>query len=59
MEENQMTVGEIRIRSVIAETGHPEVAIDLPDTDDVPLVTQLGMLELAKDTLLNGPEEDA
>lgn len=54
-----MTVGEIRIRSVIAETGHPEIAVTLPDTDEVPLVTQLGMLELAKDTLLNGPEEDA
>lgn len=27
-------------------------------TGDMPLVTQLGLLDLARDTILNGPDDD-
>lgn len=51
-EQLDLEVGRIVIRYVVPATGEPEVDIEIPGTDAVPLVIQLGMLELTRDLLL-------
>lgn len=53
-----VVLGEIVIRyQVPSESQEVIVNITLPDQDDIPVVIQLGMLELARDSILH-PEDD-
>lgn len=49
-------IGYIHIDYTIAPDGDLQTRLDFEG--DIPLVTQLGLIELAKDSLLNPPESD-
>lgn len=51
-EDDTIPIGEITIAYYLDTDGTPIVSTDLPGTDDIPAVVQLGMLEMARDTLL-------
>lgn len=52
-----LSIGEIRIAYTITENGHPEVQMSLPDVEDIDTVTQLGLLEMAKHTVISGEDD--
>jgi hypothetical protein len=56
--EGALPIGEIIIRYYLDDDGAPMIQIDLPDTDSVPAVVQLGMLDLARDSILHGPDDE-
>lgn len=51
-EDNTLPIGEIAIAYYLDSEGTPIVSTELPDTDAIPAVVQLGMIEMARDTLL-------
>jgi hypothetical protein len=57
-DEEGMELGRITIRYFIPADGDgTTVGITLPDFEEVPMVVQLGMIELAKDHLLKAGVE--
>jgi hypothetical protein len=54
--DETIPIGEIVAKYFLSADGRPEVAIEHPDFETVPIVVQLGMVELIRDTLLHGLE---
>lgn len=48
MPDDAMPVGTIEIHYYLRSDGIPVVRTDLPDFQDIAMVTQLGMLEFAR-----------
>ena len=51
-----MEIGRIEIEVTMSEDG--DMLINYESTGDMPVVMQLGILEMTKDTILNGPEDE-
>ena len=51
-----MEVGKIEITITLAEDG--DMVFSHEVTGDLPLAVQLGILEMTKDWMLNGPEDE-
>lgn len=51
-----MKIGEIKISYEMAEDG--DVLTNVEVDGELPFVTQLGLLEMAKDTLLRGVDDE-
>lgn len=51
-----MNIGSITITHEVSPEGRMLTTVHA--AGNMPLVTKLGLLELAKDTILNGPDED-
>lgn len=49
-------IGKITITYDLASDGDIHTVLDVEG--DLPIVVQLGLLELAKDTILNPPDDD-
>lgn len=49
-------MGKITITLTAQEDG--DMVIDYESTGDMPLAMQIGVLEMTKDTILNGPEDE-
>lgn len=49
-------IGRIEITYVIEDDG--DIVSEVEVKGDIPFVTQIGLLEMAKDSLFNGSEED-
>lgn len=49
-------IGRIEITYVIEDNGDMITGVDVKG--DIPFVTQIGLLEMAKDTLMNCGDED-
>lgn len=50
------SIGKITISYDLADDGDIHTVLDVEG--DLPVVVQLGLLELAKDTILNPPDDD-
>lgn len=57
MPEESIVLGEIVLRYEM-NNDVMLVNVELPDSDDVPVVVQLGMLDLARDTILRMHDDD-
>lgn len=59
-EQHRMLFGRIEIEMNIAEDGEliHTVTTSGHNGDDLPLIQALGALEMAKDSLLHGPDEE-
>lgn len=51
-----MTVGSITIDLTLTDDGDEVTSVRVEG--DLPVVTQIGLLAMAQDSILNGPEED-
>ena len=51
-----MTVGSIVIDLTLTDDGDEVTSVRVEG--DLPVVTQIGLLAMAQDSILNGPEED-
>lgn len=51
-----MVIGRIEIVVIVSEDG--DMRIHHSCSGDLPVVTKLGVLEMTKDTILNGPEDE-
>lgn len=55
---DEIRMGEMKLTYKLPEQGDPLVGIEIPDFDEIPAVTQLGMLVMAAAEILFGEDDE-